>query len=273
MKNASGRLLCRFQPLQYTLLVIVVSAMLILPLAVLAQTTTATTATDFADEGLSDTDLTTDLAAEALPTTNRVAFWWEGIRDNIVSTFTFNTERKAAQYRARLHTLDRKLTACADIGDEECVTRVQERLTTIEERATNFITRREEIATTQADRFAAWREQRAERHDELAARAAARKEQRTELIKERKLQRQTNQTDRQEERAGRQSDRQERRQENATERQEQQTLRQDTRQENRLQRTNTINERLDTLRDRVPVRRSTTDTTTVDTTVTDKATD
>ena len=144
---------------------------------------------DFSDEGLDDEDLTEDLEAESLPTTDKFSYHWEQVRDNIISVFTFNAEKKAAQYRLRLHNLDRKIAACADIGDAECVAKIQERIAQMDIRAGAFIARRAELQGELQDKFDAWREARAAKITALRAQAAERKAQREELQAERQAKR------------------------------------------------------------------------------------
>ena len=181
-------------------LILLLALLLASPLTAAAQ---AETAADFADEGLSDTDLTTDLEAESLPTTDPVAFWWEQIQSNVISVFTMNAERKAEQYRLRLHILDRKLAACSEIGDEECVTRIEERMAALEERTGNYIAKREELQEQFQERFAAWRERR-----------ESAREHRQAVTKESRETRRRSRQDRQDLRQEQRGERQQLRQEN-----------------------------------------------------------
>lgn len=150
----------------------------------------AQTAADFSDEGLGDEDLTVDLAAEALPTTNGLAYGWERLRSNIQSIFTFNAERKAALYRLRLHRLDRKLAACAEIGDQECVAKVEEHSQNLEQRTEKYIAKRQELEANFQDRFLKWRENRQARAVQWRQHAAERQSQRQELLQQRQENRQ-----------------------------------------------------------------------------------
>ena len=149
-------------------------------------TTDSDTSTNFDDEGLTDSDLETNLAAEALPTTNGVTYWWERVRDNLVSVFTFNAEKKAAQYRVRLHRLDRKAAACAQIGDEECLVKVEKHQQALQDRAERFIARRQELKDKLEARFTDWRQQRSERQAEWKLQAVERSDQRQELLQQRR---------------------------------------------------------------------------------------
>lgn len=140
---------------------------------------------DFSDEGLGDEDLTTDLAAEALPTTDAVSYWWENLRDNVINVFTFNITKKAARLRLQLHRLDRKLAACAELGDEECVAKIEERTRALQERTERYIARHQELREQHQQRFAEWRARRAARVQELHQRAAERRNQHQELLQQR----------------------------------------------------------------------------------------
>jgi hypothetical protein len=173
---------------------VAVALLLLVPAVALGQTdvdaTDSATVTDlFAAAGLSDDDLVADLEAENLPTTDRFGYWWENVRNNVVSVFTFNAERKSAQYNERLHTLDRKLAACAELGDENCVARVEERLIAVQDRAEIYIANQEELAEAHAERFAAWREARADHIAERHTRAEELQDTRSDLIEARKLRR------------------------------------------------------------------------------------
>jgi len=148
------------------------------------------TATDFSDEGLGDDDLTTDLAAEALPTTDVASYWWENLRGNVISVFTFNAEKKAAQMRLRLHRLDRKLAACAEVGDPECAAKIEQRIQALQERTERYIAKRQELREQHLQRFEEWRAKRVARAQELRQRAAARQSQQQELLQQRQQNRQ-----------------------------------------------------------------------------------
>lgn len=150
----------------------------------------AQTAADFSDEGLGDEDLSVDLAAEALPTTNGVSYWWERVRGNVVSVFTFNAEKKAAHMRLRLHQLDRKLAACAAISDPECAAKIEQRIQALQDRTERYIAKREELRQQHQQRFEQWRAKRAARLEELSQRAAERQSQRQELLQQRQQDRQ-----------------------------------------------------------------------------------
>lgn len=141
---------------------------------------------DFSDEGLGDADLELDLAAEALPTTDRVRFWLERLRNNVASVFTFNVERKAAQLRLRLHQMDRKLTACAEIGDEECVAKIEVHIQALKDRTERYITRHEELSEQHQQRFEEWRQRRESRIERLRQLATDRRANRTELLEQRR---------------------------------------------------------------------------------------
>ncbi|MFH1354455.1 MAG: hypothetical protein ABIH36_04180 [bacterium] len=150
----------------------------------------AQTVENFSDEGLGDEDLTVDLAAEALPTTDAVSYWWENFRGNVISVFTFNAEKKAARMRLRLHRLDRKLAACAELGDEECVAKVAERTQALQDRTERYIAKRQELQAQHQQRFAEWRARRAAKAQALHQRAAGLRSQRQELLQQRQESRQ-----------------------------------------------------------------------------------
>lgn len=202
----------------------------------------------FVEEGLTEEDLTTDLEAENLPTTDGFGYWWENVRSRVVEAFTFNAERKAELHRARLHRLDRKAEACAEIGDEECLEKIEEHRANVEERAENFIARRAELKEKLEDRFTEWREARSERRDELRDRVAERRDQRQELREERRA-------NRQEARANRRDtvrERRDTRRENVRERRDE---RRDAVQDRREDRRDNAQERRDTRRDAAQERR------------------
>ncbi len=135
-----------------------------------AQTPAAIDSADSTNESLlSDDDLSVDLEAEALPTTERLRYWWERVSANITQSFTRNAERKAELYEEQLHRLDRKAEACAAIGDEECLAKIEQHRTALTERAERFITRREELKGKLLERFKNWRENREARREELQA--------------------------------------------------------------------------------------------------------
>lgn len=154
----------------------------------------------FSDEGLDDEDLNSDLAAETLPTTNIFLYRWERFRNNIQSVFTFNAEKKAAHYRFRLHQLDRKLAACAKIGDEQCISKVEEHIRSLEIRADNYIAKRQELQEKLLDKFDQWRVDRNARIEDLKQRAIERRAKRQELKEQRKGERAEAKKNRQERR-------------------------------------------------------------------------
>ena len=139
---------------------------------------------EFAEEGLSDLDLEADSEAETLPQ-DGILFGLENAWFRIRRAFTLQAERKAELDRERLHRLDRKLTACAELGDEECVTRIESMIGKTEERAQAYLERKEEIQERFQERFEAWRERRGERVEELKDVVEERKSQRDELIEKR----------------------------------------------------------------------------------------
>lgn len=222
----------------------------------------------FAAEGLSEADTADDLAAEALPTTDRVAFWWENMRHRALLALTFNTEQKAARYRLHLHQLDRKMAACAEIGDETCADRIQQRITALEQRAQRFMERREALRDELQEKFLQWREQRAKRREEWRSQAAERRGQLKELLQQRRQRRrdamqhrrETMQTLRQQLKERRQLRRQQR-QELRDMRQENRQERKDLREQNREKlielRSKNVKDRLDATREKVEQRNDT----------------
>jgi hypothetical protein len=222
---------------------------------------------DFSDEGLSDEDVTVDVEAEALPTTNRFTYWFENARSRVLVALTFNAEQKAAQFRFRLHQLDRKAAACSEIGDKECLERVETNAAALRERAEAFMEKREELRAEHLERFRAWREKREEKQAEFRARVEERKEKREELREERK--------EKHEEARARHDERmkalRERLEQNKVERQEafearqdareeKQDLRQEQREANREklieQRSERVKTNLDATRQRIEVRQN-----------------
>jgi len=111
----------------------------------------------YSDEGLDDGDLTDNLEAENLPSDGiryNLENMWFGLR----RAFTFNSEKKAELDRERLHTLDRKLNACSEIGDEDCINKIEERLNKVTNLAQRHLEKREELKEKHLERFKSWRE-------------------------------------------------------------------------------------------------------------------
>lgn len=143
----------------------------------------------FDEEGLSDEDTEIDLEAENLPTTNKFGYLWEQFRGAAVTTFTFNAEKKAAQYRLRLHGLDRKLAACSEIGDTECIKKIEENMQKLNNRTEKYIAKREELKEQLLTRFQDWRAKRESRIKTLEQKAAKNEKDMTELLKKRSIKR------------------------------------------------------------------------------------
>ena len=137
---------------------------------------------DSAIEELSDSDLSVDLAAEALPTQNQFTYRWENMRNGVLRFFTLKAENKAELYERHLHTLDRKLAACAEIGDEQCTEAIEARIESLTARATNYLERREELRDKLQDKFQAWRQHREAMITERQQRVAELKDKREELV-------------------------------------------------------------------------------------------
>ena len=137
---------------------------------------------DSAIEELSDSDLSVDLAAEALPTQNQFTYRWENMRNGVLRFFTLKADNKAELYERHLHTLDRKLAACAEIGDEECTKLIEAHIEKLTARATNYLERREELRDKLQDKFQAWRQHREAMITERQQRVAELKDKREELV-------------------------------------------------------------------------------------------
>lgn len=140
---------------------------------------------EFSDEGLSDLDVEADAEAEILPSDGFV-FGLENAWFKIRRAVTFQVERKAKLDRARLHRLDRKLTACAELGDEACVDRIDNMISKTEERAQAYLESKQGIRDRFQEKFASWRERRGERIEALRDVTAERKERKDELLEKRK---------------------------------------------------------------------------------------
>jgi chromosome segregation ATPase len=212
---------------------------------------------DFSDEGLDDEDLNSDLEAEALPTTDSFLYRWERFRNNIQSVFIFNAEKKAAHYRFRLHQLDRKLAACAEIGDEQCISKVEEHIQSLETRADKYIARRQELQERLLNKFDQWRASRSDRIEDLKERANERRDKKQEL----KKQREENRAEAKESRQKRHEELKQRLQERKEEIKDRQQDRQITteqRQQNREHlievRSSAVKNKLDATRDQVEIR-------------------
>jgi len=218
-------------------------------------------AVDISFAGLDDTDLEVDLEAEALPTTNGFAYRWERIRDNLVSVFTFNAEKKAARYQQRLHRLDRKLAACSEIGDAKCVDQITKHIQQLSDRTARYIANKEAIRAKHLERFNTWRDNR-------ESLIQARREKAQQLSNRRQELRQQRQANRKAARQRRQEHRQtvkdniqqhrEQRQQNIQDRRDQRQLNIEQRQENREQliemRSEVLKDKLDTTRTKVQTR-------------------
>src|SRR3989338_2136727 len=138
------------------------------------------------DTELPDSDLTQDLAAEVLPTVNRMSYGWETMRNGVIRFFTLKAENKAQLYEQHLHMLDRKLAACAEIGDEQCTELIKKRMEKLTTRATNYLERREELRDKLLERFQTWRTRREAMIPVRQERVAELKDQREELMAARK---------------------------------------------------------------------------------------
>lgn len=148
------------------------------------------------EEELDDSDLTADLAAESLPTQNRFSYRWELMRNGVSRFFSLKAEKKAELYQRHLHVLDRKLAACAEIGDAKCTQLIEQRITKLTTRANNYMERRQELRDKLQDKFQAWRERREAMMAERQQRVAELKNKRQELITARQETRQEARTNR-----------------------------------------------------------------------------
>ena len=133
-------------------------------------TDSTTTVTEESDTSITtDVDVTTDSEAEV-----------NILIDQEVADEELTVDVEA-ELQQRLHSLDRKLTACAEIGNEECVTRVESMIDTAQERAEKYIERREELGETIKARFEEWRASRQEHIDTMKERVQKRRDRRAEL--------------------------------------------------------------------------------------------
>lgn len=235
-------------------------------------TTDSNSVVDLSFEGLDDADLTVDLEAEALPTTNRFAYRWERFRDNVINVFTFNAEKKARHYQQRLHRLDRKLTACSEIGDSECINKIEERMQTLSDRTEKYIAKREELKEQFLTRFQNWRDNREsliqdrkEKAGQLRDRMQELRQQRKSNYKEahqrrqeRRLQTKDKIQQRRDQRKDNIRDRRDQRQGNIKDRRDQRQLNSKQRQQNREQliemRSKNVKQKLDQTREQVRLR-------------------
>lgn len=218
--------------------------------ALAQEVTVSPSAEPFAEEGITDDDLTANLEAEVLPT-DGFSYRWERIKFGLRRAFVFNAEKKAELDRAFLHRLDRKLEACTETGDEECAARVQAHIDAAKARHEQWLERREELKEKHLEQFQAWRERREARREELQEKLEERKahfqELRNEWLERRQEIRERRQEDFQEikENIG---ERRDERRDNIEERIE-------TRQENREQileqRSQRVKDRLDNTRAKV----------------------
>lgn len=164
--------------------------MLAAPPAALAQsaTPTASPGVDITPTPVSppgDADLEAEPQAETLPG-DGISFNWEQFRQGLVRAFTFNPEKKAKLFEEHLHRLDRKLAACSELGDEECVARIEARIATLKTRAEKYMEKREELRQKHLQQFQEWRQRREVKLEELKTRLEDNKERFQELRDERR---------------------------------------------------------------------------------------
>lgn len=156
---------------------------------------------------------------ELLPADGWV-YRWEQFRLNMRQVFAFRAEQKAALYEEQVERLNNKLTACSELGDTECLKRVQARLEKLQEKAEDYVTRREALREKFEARLAAWREKHEERIEMLQEKAGERQVKRQELYQERKAHMQELRVKQQEFMEERQAERQEFREKQQGERKE-----------------------------------------------------
>jgi len=137
---------------------------------------------------LPDQTLEMDVEAEALPE-DGMEYQWERFRAGLQRAFTINPEKKAALYEEQLHRLDRKMTACANLGDEECLERLRARTAAMQERAQKYLEKHAELKEKLLEQFKAWREKRQARVEALRERAKELQSGSVELKKQRQLKR------------------------------------------------------------------------------------
>lgn len=131
-------------------------------------------------------DLYEDLPAESLPTTNPFRFGLENVFYNLQNLFTFNAEKQAQLYQWRLHQLDRKAAACAQIGDDQCLQAIESRKEKLEEKTESYIEKHEEIRERLLARFQQWRQQREQHWQEAHTQAENKREYREQLMEQRR---------------------------------------------------------------------------------------
>lgn len=190
---------------------LVLSLFIFIPGVTLAQGETATaTPTDttsddlseieieqLVDQQLADEDLTTDVEAEVLPS-DGFQFVLENALFNIRRAFTFQAERKAQLDQDRLQKLDRKLTACAEIGDTHCVDRLQEMIAAAEDRAQRYLEKKQEVLGNIESNFEAWRQRRQEHIEAMEEMAQEHADELDERLEELKAKRDQAREDHQE---------------------------------------------------------------------------
>lgn len=202
-------------------------------------------------------ELSAEIQGELLPG-DGFAFGLETAWFRIKRAFTFQAERKAELDVQRFEKLEIKITACSELGDEECVAKLEQLITITQERAERHLERKAQVLEKHRERF-----------EELKTRHEDRRQELQEKLQERRARLEELQAERQERfdefremRINRLEElreaHQERRQEaveRQVDRQEQQELRQEQREQNRDQiielRSGAVKNRLDATRDRV----------------------
>lgn len=157
------------------------ATLLFVPGAAAAQDTATAEVDILVDQQIADEDLTVDVEAEILPE-DGFQFVLENALFRIRRAFTFQAERKAEVDQDRLHRLDRKLTACGEAGDTECVARLEEMIAAAEERARAHFERKREVLGNIEEHFEEWRMRRRAHIDEVEELVQERQSKRDELF-------------------------------------------------------------------------------------------
>lgn len=199
----------------------------------------------------SEEELNQKIATELLPY-DGMKYRWERLTFGLRRVFTINAQKKAKLYEEHLDRLDAKLAACAEVGDADCMQRIEARKTKLEERAEKYMAKRKELRDKHLEQFKEWREKRQERVEMLEEKAMERQQQKEELIETRKQEIKEKREELKEKREGLQEGNQDLVQERRDalkqlkeQRQEQRTQLKDARQETK-----------EVLRENAPVKRS-----------------
>jgi len=121
-----------------------------------------------------------DLVTEVLPK-DGWAYHWENFAFGARRFFTFDAEKKVELDQRRLHVLDGKLEACAEMGDEDCVDKIERRSERLQAITERFLQNRQEIGEAHRIRLEAWQERHEERLRRLREMARERRGQTQEI--------------------------------------------------------------------------------------------